>query len=831
MVDKEGELFQAALREEAVTLGIQPSEQYLIHFAQESLLSEVPPGWQELVDPASGHAYYLNNTTNESTWHNPTTTLIKQQVERARNIHIQAMQRRQQKLVPNTSRASPIAVLPPPASITISNNTNTNTTTNDDDDDDEDRVEYIVARRIDKTDTAGKRLEYKVHWNHTESTEDEWFHREALINDYPTLLKDFDNSVANGGSSKQSSTTANNSTAKTMATSTSPKISRTNERSSSNSTLNSRINDSPSSSSSLKTSSTPSTSSTSSTPSMQQEEEAIVELRRTIERLESETDALRRELFETREGRDSLGRRVSRLRNDCELMEKHTLKLKNELATEADESANLRHRVRLLESDMERVEREREREQEIVDTLRTKETEAREETLRLRATIASTTTTSSATKVSRGQGKGDNVEETNKRISKQLNEQVLTMENELVTKESTITQLKSEMKVLKDQEMLRQQLEAKEKVKETKTEAPPPAPQIEMKTSFNNTAPPLPPLPSITTNATNPQQQEERNQKRDLQRDQERDQKRDLQRDLQRDQEHEQEQSLLNVEKDDTSQKEKDTLINAKTSLENDIKKIKKLNITLKKLLEDAQIEMKTRSEQITSLEISLKESRSREAEAEADFRVRMADFERLTRQDCDDRIQRHAEVEKANAQAKIDRIKIELEVVQDKYRREVATRRKLHEKCMELEGNIRVFCRSRPVLPVDGTDPDANKVVVQCLPVGVDRDTASKLLLRASGNGGRSSPLSGGSREETDLKSIFLKFTEMGSAHYGRPVESQFEFDGSFPPGTPQANVYDKVQPFVISAVDGYDVCLFAYGQTGSGKTFTMEGGGSRGK
>ena len=60
----------------------------------------------------------------------------------------------------------------------------------------------------------------------------------ALINDYPTLLKDFDNSVANGGSSKKSSTTANNSTAKTMATSTSPKISRTNERSSSNSTLN-----------------------------------------------------------------------------------------------------------------------------------------------------------------------------------------------------------------------------------------------------------------------------------------------------------------------------------------------------------------------------------------------------------------------------------------------------------------------------------------------------------------------------------------------------------------------------------------------------------------
>jgi len=50
------------------------------------------------------------------------------------------------------------------------------------------------------------------------------------------------------------------------------------------------------------------------------------------------------------------------------------------------------------------------------------------------------------------------------------------------------------------------------------------------------------------------------------------------------------------------------------------------------------------------------------------------------------------------------------------------------------------------------------------------------------------------------------------------------FSFDSVLAPGS-QEDVFDECRDLVQSAVDGYNVTIFAYGQTGAGKTYTMYG------
>ncbi|KAJ0098107.1 hypothetical protein Patl1_28316 [Pistacia atlantica] len=52
---------------------------------------------------------------------------------------------------------------------------------------------------------------------------------------------------------------------------------------------------------------------------------------------------------------------------------------------------------------------------------------------------------------------------------------------------------------------------------------------------------------------------------------------------------------------------------------------------------------------------------------------------------------------------------------------------------------------------------------------------------------------------------------------------KKDFEFDRVYGPHVGQAELFSDVQPLVQSALDGFNVSIFAYGQTHSGKTHTM--------
>ncbi|KAJ4822702.1 Kinesin-like protein KIN-14N [Turnera subulata] len=111
--------------------------------------------------------------------------------------------------------------------------------------------------------------------------------------------------------------------------------------------------------------------------------------------------------------------------------------------------------------------------------------------------------------------------------------------------------------------------------------------------------------------------------------------------------------------------------------------------------------------------------------------------------------------------------------------------RKKLHNTILELKGNIRVFCRVRPLLPEDSPGSEGKVLTYPT-------------TMEALGRG-------------IDLLQQGQKFS--------------FTFDKVFTPDAPQEDVFVEISQLVQSALDGYKVCIFAYGQTGSGKTYTMMG------
>ncbi|KAL7449438.1 hypothetical protein ACHAWC_001498 [Mediolabrus comicus] len=151
--------------------------------------------------------------------------------------------------------------------------------------------------------------------------------------------------------------------------------------------------------------------------------------------------------------------------------------------------------------------------------------------------------------------------------------------------------------------------------------------------------------------------------------------------------------------------------------------------------------------------------------------------------------------------------------------------RRTLHNKVIQLTGNIRVYIRVRPLIPSEQqlTTTSSSSTVA-----------TTRRPSSASGGGGRPSSASGrpssrgGSIISSDLSKQTIELTEPHRDRGGlnpRRKKWKYGFDKVFNPVNDQADVWDGAEPLVQSAVDGHKVCMFAYGQTGSGKTHTMIG------
>ncbi|KAF2324850.1 hypothetical protein GH714_018040 [Hevea brasiliensis] len=124
------------------------------------------------------------------------------------------------------------------------------------------------------------------------------------------------------------------------------------------------------------------------------------------------------------------------------------------------------------------------------------------------------------------------------------------------------------------------------------------------------------------------------------------------------------------------------------------------------------------------------------------------------------------------------------LSVESENYHLVIAENRKLFNELQDLKGNIRVYCRVRPLL-------------------------------------------SGQAEKRTTIEHI----GENGELVVGNPSKQGkdgnrlFRFNKVYGPNATQGEVFSDTQPLIRCVLDGYNVCIFAYGQTGSGKTYTMTG------
>ncbi|XP_070459007.1 kinesin-like protein KIF25 isoform X2 [Equus przewalskii] len=172
--------------------------------------------------------------------------------------------------------------------------------------------------------------------------------------------------------------------------------------------------------------------------------------------------------------------------------------------------------------------------------------------------------------------------------------------------------------------------------------------------------------------------------------------------------------------------------------------------------------------------------------------------------QDCGSEIvtavqgaQRHHEAVLA-WQSKAGCLEQSLRETTERYQLEKQKRKQLHNRLVELKGNIRVHCRIRPALPFDKESED---------PLSQNSSVSAEVA------------------HAVDDETVLVRWDRPGHPW----INKTYNFERVYGPAESQRVVFEEVCPLLTSLLDGYNVCIMAYGQTGSGKSYTMMGPHSR--
>ena len=135
--------------------------------------------------------------------------------------------------------------------------------------------------------------------------------------------------------------------------------------------------------------------------------------------------------------------------------------------------------------------------------------------------------------------------------------------------------------------------------------------------------------------------------------------------------------------------------------------------------------------------------------------------------------------------------LKERLSTILSTYQEEMKERKRLYNLVQELRGNIRVFCRIRPVAPV------AAAALIH------GNETVASEMLKCV------SAVLALHEQLVVVRALFLVL-----------LSNTWTFDHVFSLFTTEDNVFNQIRPLVGSVLDGYNATIFSYGQTGSGKT-----------